>query len=171
MKNQGKRFEEDFRNSLNLDNENLFFYRFKDGTASWGEPNNPQVRFQQKNIADSMLFYKGILFITELKSHKGKSLPFSCIRDNQFQEMYAASFKKNVYPIVIIFFSEIEECYALKMTDIIQFRNENKSKSISLLFAKEKGFKIDCRKKLTHYHFFIEEFLENFIKKEKKEGF
>ena len=30
MKNQGKIFEENFRKSLNLDNPNLFFYRFKD---------------------------------------------------------------------------------------------------------------------------------------------
>lgn len=170
MKNQGKIFEEDFRASLNLNNPDLFFYRFKDGTASWGDKNNPNVRFQQKNIADSMIFYKGYLFITELKSHKGKSLPFSCIRDNQFQEMYKASFKKNVFPIVIIFFSEIEEAYAIKMTDIIHLRDENISKSISLLFARQKGLKIDSRKLQTHYRFLVEDFLDNFIKNNKKEG-
>lgn len=171
MKNQGKIFEQDFRASINLNNPNLFYYRFKDGTASWGDKNNPNVRFQQKNISDCMIFYKGKLFIIELKNHKGKSLPFSCIRDNQFQEMYNTSSKNYVYPIVIIFFSDISECYALKMTDIIEFRAKNISKSISLLFAKEKGFKIECRKLQTHYRFEIEEFLENFINYTKKEGF
>lgn len=170
MKNQGKIFEDDFRASLNLNSPDLFYYRFRDGTASWGDKNNPNVRFQQKNIADSMLFYKGCLFIIELKSHKGKSLPFSCIRDNQFQEMHKASFKKNVFPIVIIFFSDIEEAYALKMTDIIRLRDENISKSISLLFARQNGVKIDSRKLQTHYRFQVEEFLENFIKLQKKEG-
>ena len=170
MKNQGKIFEDDFRNSLDLDNPDLFFYRFKDGTASWGDKNNPNVRFQQKNISDCMLFYKEKLFIVELKSHKGKSLPLNCIRDNQFIEMYKASFKKNVYPIVIIFFSDIQECYGIKMTDIIEFRAKNISKSIPLLFAREKGLKIDCRKKLTHYTFNILDFLDNFIEKQKKEG-
>lgn len=94
----------------------------------------------------------------------GKSLPFSCIRDNQFEEMYEASFKKNVFPIVIIFFSELEECYALKMTDIIELRSKNISKSISLLFAREKGFRVKSRKRQTHYRFEVEDFLENFIK-------
>ena len=78
--------------------------------------------------------------------------------------MYEASFKKNVHPIVIIFFSDISECYVVKMTDIIQIKGENKKKSISLSFAREKGFKIDCRKLQTHYRFFIEDFLENYIK-------
>ena len=164
MKNQGKIFEQDFRASLPLDNPNLFFYRFKDGTASWGDKNNPNVRFQQKNISDAMIFYKGFLFIIELKSHRGKSLPFSCIRDNQFKEMYEASFKKNVFPIVIIFFSDLEECFALKMTDIIELRSKNISKSISLLFVREKGVRIDCRKLQTHYRFEIQDFLENYIK-------
>ena len=164
MKNQGKVFEEDFRKSLNLDNPDLFFYRFRDGTASWGDKNNPNIRFQQKNISDCMIFYKNNLFIFELKSHKGKSLPLSCIRDNQFEEMNKASYKKNVYPMLIIFFSDIEECYVIKMSDVIEFKAKNISKSIPLLFAREKGFKINSEKKLTHYRFFIEEFLENFIK-------
>ena len=124
----------------------------------------PNVRFQQKNISDAMIFYKGFLFIIELKSHRGKSLPFSCIRDNQFKEMYEASFKKNVFPIVIIFFSDLEECFALKMTDIIELRSKNISKSISLLFVREKGVRIDCRKLQTHYRFEIQDFLENYIK-------
>lgn len=170
MKNQGKIFEQDFRASLNLDSPDLFFYRFKDGTASWGNVQNDFTRFQAKNICDCMLFYKGYLFLCELKSHKGKSLPFSCIRKNQFDEMYHASFKKNVFPLIIIFFSDLEEVYAIKTTDIIRFKDEKKSKSISLSFASQNGFKIDCRKLQTHHRFSVEEFLENFIESQKKEG-
>ena len=84
--------------------------------------------------------------------------------------MYAASFKKNVYPILIIFFSDLEECYVIKMTDVVQFKAENKSKSIPLLFCKEKGLKIDCRKLQKNYRYNIEEFLDNFINNTKKEG-
>lgn len=162
MKNQGKIFEEDFRKSLPLNNENLFYYRFKDGTASWGDKNNSNVRFQAKNISDCMIFYKGKLFIIEQKSHKGKSLPLSCIRKNQFEEMYALKNKKNVFSVVIIFFQDIEECYVIKISDIIEFKDNSTSKSISLSFAREKGFKIDCRKKLTHYSFNVLDFLENY---------
>ena len=113
-KNSGKVFEQDFRKSLDLDDPDLFFYRFKDGTASWGNQENSFIRFQAKNISDCMIFFKRYLFIIELKSHKGKSLPFSCIKENQFQEMYNASFKNYVYPILIIFFPDIEECYRFK---------------------------------------------------------
>jgi len=37
MKNQGKIFEQDFRASLNLDNPDLFFYRFKDRHSFLGK--------------------------------------------------------------------------------------------------------------------------------------
>ena len=84
--------------------------------------------------------------------------------------MSKASFKKNVYPMVIIFFSDIEKAIGLKINDIIEFRAKNISKSISLSFAEEKGFILQPRKKLTHYTFNILDFLDNFIEKQKKEG-
>lgn len=164
MKNQGKIFEQDFKKSIDLNNPDLFYYRFKDGTANWGGSNNPNVRFQHNNISDLMIFYKGNLFILELKSHHGKSLPFSCIRKNQFEEMYDASFKKKVHPFVIILFVDINECYAVKMTDIIRLRDENKTKSMSLSFCIQHGLKIDSRKLQTHYRFEVLDFLENYIK-------
>lgn len=72
MKNQGKVFEENFRKSLNLDNPDLFYYRFKDSPASFGNQNNDFVRFTNNNICDNMIFYKGNLFLNELKSHHRK---------------------------------------------------------------------------------------------------
>jgi len=117
-----------------------------------------------------MIFYKGNLFILELKSHKGKSLPLNCIREKQFIEMDKANLKNNVFPMVIIYFSDIEECYALKISSIIALKNENKTKSISLPFARQNGFKINSRKLQTHSRFFVEDFLENFIENNKKES-
>ena len=74
----GKRFEKNVKDSIP---EEYFYYRFKDGTSSWG--GNDQVRFQARNICDSMLYNGYNLYLLELKSHKGKSLPLSCIRENQ----------------------------------------------------------------------------------------
>ena len=45
MKNQGKVFEENFKASLDLDNPNLFYYRFKDSPASFGNLDNDFIRF------------------------------------------------------------------------------------------------------------------------------
>lgn len=72
MKNQGKIFEQDFRSSIDLSNTDLFYYRFKDGTAGWGGTQNSFVRFQSNNICDAMIFYKGNLFLIELKRHTRK---------------------------------------------------------------------------------------------------
>ena len=77
--------------------------------------------------------------------------------------MYASSSKNNVYPMLIIFFSDIEECYAIPISLVDEIRKENKTKSISLLSCKEKGFKIDCRKLQTNYRYNVIEFLNNFI--------
>lgn len=166
MKNQGKIFEENFRKSLDLNNPDLFFYRFRDNPASFGNQNNQFIRFTSNNICDNMIFYKGHLFLCELKSHHGKSLPLNCIRENQFNELYAASFKKNVHSVLIIFFSDLEECYVTPISLVNQIREENKTKSISLLSCREKCLKIQSRKLQTNYRYNVIDFLEEYIKRE-----
>lgn len=157
---KGQKFEDNFRKSIDRDSSDLFFYRFKDGTANW----NPteKTRFQAHNIADHFVFYKNKLFICELKSHKGKSLPFSCIRDTQYTEMFEASKKKNVYSLVFVFFSDIEECYVASIGSILAFKTNSDRKSIPLSFFQKHGFKIDCRKLKTNYRFDVQSFLDLF---------
>ena len=105
---KGQNFENNFKNSIDKNDSSIFFYRFKDGTANWGpKDNKDKIRFQAHNISDYMIFYRHKLFILELKSHKGKSLPLNCIRNSQYEEMFNASFKDSVYPMLIIFFSDI----------------------------------------------------------------
>ena len=156
---RGQKFEDNFRKSIDRDNSDLFFYRFKDGTANWNP--NENTRFQAHNICDCMIFYKKNLFLFELKSHKGKSLPLNCIRDNQYNEMYAAGLKNNVYPLLIVFFSDISECYAIHIRDILAFRANSDRKSIPLSFCQEKGFKIQSQLLKTNYRFNIRELLDN----------
>ena len=158
---KGQKFEDNFRKSIDRDNPELFYYRFKDGTANW-DRSNQNVRFQAHNIADHFIFYRNRLFICELKSHKGKSLPFSCIRDTQYAEMFEASKKKNVLCLVFVFFSDIEECYVTSIQRIIEFRVNSDRKSIPLSFFQEHGFKIDCRKLKTNYRFDVQSFLDLF---------
>ena len=43
--NSGKRFENNFKNSVP---ENVFYYRFRDGTSSWSKEENSLTRFQAK---------------------------------------------------------------------------------------------------------------------------
>jgi len=83
--NQGKKFEQDFKNSVPSD---VFFYRFRDGTASFEK--NDNVRFQMYNIADCEIFFNRTLFILELKSIADTSLSYS----NIFYENKKSSMKK-----------------------------------------------------------------------------
>lgn len=159
---RGQRFEENFRKSIDLNDPDLFFYRFKDGTANWSQ--NDLTRFQAHNISDCMIFYKNKLFILELKTHKGKSLPLNCIRESQYKEMYNANLKNSVYSMIIIFFSDINECYAINISDLIKFKDNSERKSISLSFLQENGFKIDSQQLKTNFRFKIKKFLDFYIK-------
>lgn len=163
MKNQGKVFEENFRASLNLDNPDLFYYRFKDSPASFGNQDNDFVRFTNNNICDNMIFYKGYLFLNELKSHHGKSLPLSCIKKNQLEGLLEVKDKNNIYPMLIIFFSDEERCFALEICCINQITDFLDRKSIPLSFCEDNGLEIHCRKLRTNYRYNVEEFLDEFI--------
>lgn len=159
MKSSGKRFEDNFKKSLNLEADNLFYYRFKDGTANWGDKTNSNVRFQAHNISDCMIFYNGILFICELKSHKGKSLPLDCIRENQYNEMLEASMKKNVACLLFVYFSDVEECYAIPIQKIRDYKRFYDKKSINIQYFQEKGFKLEVKTLKTNIRVNIMDFL------------
>ena len=66
--NAGKSFEQDFIKSVP---DTIYHYRFKDGTAAWGE--GEATRFQATNICDFLLF-DGRMFLLELKIKGNQSL-------------------------------------------------------------------------------------------------
>lgn len=170
MENQGKKFERQFKDSIPINNE-IFYYRFKDGTASWNMDNN-KVRFQAKNICDCMIFYKGKLFLNELKSHKGKSLPLNCIRENQIKDLFDASLKNNVYCNILVFFSDTERCFSLNIQDVVDYMDSETAKSIPISYFEKYGREIKVSKLRTNYRFDIESWLnivEDYFNKQKKQ--
>ena len=157
--NNGKRFENNFKNSVP---SNVFCYRFKDGTANFNGARNINVRFQAKNICDFMLFDGKKLFLLELKSHKGKSLPLSCVRPNQIAELYKASIYTNVVSGIIIHFSDLDEIYFIEINKYIEYvKNNQDKKSIPILFLKENGILIECEKKEINIKLKLNEFINN----------
>ena len=64
--NEGKKFEEDFKKSM--DKYNIWNYRLRDSSGSWS--NNKGSRFTPKNICDYIAYNNGKLYLLELKSHK-----------------------------------------------------------------------------------------------------
>lgn len=164
MKNLGKIFEQNFRKSIPI-NDNIYYYRLKDSASSY-YGGNDNLRFSQNNIADAIMFYNGVffsyLFILEFKSHKGKSLPLTCIRDNQLKEMTEASKKIGVRPILIVFFSDIEKCYALDIDDVNNFIKSCDRKSIPIEYFENNAEEIEVIKLRTNYKYNIEKWLKEY---------
>lgn len=166
MKNQGKIFENNFRMSIPK-TPNIFYYRLKD-TASSYYGGNEFLRFSQSNIADAFLLHTNTelntthLLILELKNHKGKSLPYTAIRENQLGEMIKANEYSHVVPLLIVFFSDIERCFALHIIKVMKFIQESERKSIPIDFFEQEGTEIEVVKLRTNYRYNIEKFLEEY---------
>ena len=143
--NLGKQFEQSIKASVPND---VFFYRLRDGTASWGDQEN--TRFQASNIADCLI-YNGRLFLLELKSHKGKSLPLSAIRENQIKELTKASFFKGVVAGLIINFSDLGRSFFVHIIEVDNFVKYEPRKSIPLAWCEQHGIEIQGKKARTRY--------------------
>lgn len=168
MKNKGKVFENNFRLSMPK-TPNVFYYRLKDSASSY-YGGNEFLRFSQSNIADAFLLHttqyakstNTNLLILELKNHKGKSLPYNAIRENQLSEMTKASQYNHVVPLIIVFFSDIERCFALHIVKVMKFIQESERKSIPIEFFEQEGTEIEVVKLRTNYRYNIEKFLEEY---------
>ena len=163
MKNLGKAFEQNFRKSIPVCDD-IFYYRLKDSASSY-YGGNENLRFSQNNIADAFLFwsneYRNFLFILEFKHHKGKSLPLSCIRENQLKEMTLASSKQNVIPMLIVFFSDVDKCFSLTIEQLNDFINKNDRKSIPYEYFEKNGIPIEVKKLKTNYRYDVLRWLNN----------
>ena len=164
MKNLGKIFEQNFRKSIPL-SKKIYYYRLKDSASSY-YGGNENLRFSQNNIADAFMFYVGDfatdLLILEFKNHKGKSLPLSCIRDNQLKEMWKASNNIGVIPMIIVFFIDIERCFSLDIEYVRDFIDKWDRKSIPLEYFEQYGIEIEVEKLRSNYRYNIEKWLYNF---------
>ena len=107
--NIGKTFEQEFKECVPPD---YYLYRLKDDTSGFYGVSNP---------CDYILFRSPYLFLVELKTHKGKSIPIAKIRPNQIQGMEKATQYEGVYGGFLINFRELEETYYITVQDVIQF--------------------------------------------------
>lgn len=164
MMNLGKRFEENWKKSVP---DNLFYYRFRDSGSTYYGGNN-QLRFSTSNIADCLIYDNSTgLHLIELKNHKGKSIPLSCIVGNktkwkQINDLYEANKHLGVYSTIVVFFIDIEQCFALRIEDFIDFVSKEERKSIPVDYFKEKGIEIPVKKLKTNYRYDIESWLNSF---------
>lgn len=148
MASIGKDFEKDFRSSVP---KGYFAYRFKDGTASW-DRNSSNVRFQHFNICDFMVFAENHLWLLELKSHKGKSVPIDCIRQTQIDGLIEAQNHDGIHAGIIFNMSDLEQTYFMPIRRIVEFIESSSRKSFPLDWIKT-GLLIPQTKKKVHYNY------------------
>ena len=149
MKNEGKRFEEDFIKSLHPETWRL---RLQDA-GGWSNGNN--TRFTISNPCDFIVHDGITLYMLELKSHKGKSIPFSCMK--QAEGLFLHCGHDNVIPGFILNFRDLEETYFLKADFVWLFMQESGRKSIDIKTCRESGTLITQNKVRVRYRYNFED--------------
>jgi recombination protein U len=149
MKNEGKKFEQDFENSVP---ENFVFIRLKDA-GGWSNADN--TRFTPKNECDGVLFDGEIFCMLELKSHLGKSIPKDKIKESQIKALAKQQSKEHTFPGVIFNFRELEETYIVHIKYVEEFYYSKERASFPVDWCREHGIKIPQKKKKVRYTYDI----------------
>jgi len=143
--NPGKQFENDFKASVPDDQ---FFLRLNDA-GGWSKASD--LRFTPSSLCDCILFSKGDLYLLELKSHKGYSIPQSKIK--QLGKL-AEIDKPFVYPCLVLNYRDHDVTYLLSAKDAVKCLTGRKS--IPMSFCKEHGRIIGQVRKRTRYRYLLE---------------
>lgn len=162
MKNRGKVFEENFKKSV--PNE-ILYERFKDGTSNWSR-SDEKVRFQAQNVCDCFLFDGHVLLYLELKSHKGKSLPLTCIRENQLKELPERQKYSNVISGLLVEFQDLERVFYLNVDEVCNFKAENERKSIPFEYFRDYGIEIEVSKLRTNYRYNVTKMYDDIVNRD-----
>lgn len=152
-KNQGKKFEEDFKNSVPAD---VYIYKLKDA-GGWSNATN--TRFTINNICDYIMYSMPTLYLLELKSFKGKSLPYSNIKNNQIEGLIDAAQTKGIKAGIVANFRELEKTYYIDIKELQEFYKESDRKSYPLELFEDRGQLIEQKKIVTRYKYNIEKFI------------
>lgn len=135
----GKKFEEVFeRDWKKL--PNAFIYRLHDQVSGY--------KVVSSNPCDYICFAGHRIFLIECKEHKGKSFPFSELR--QYEKLAKYAGVKDVYGIVVLWLKELDTVIAIPIEAIIKMKEDGK-KSVNLNDIEKYGLlKIPSEKKVVY---------------------
>lgn len=154
-KNEGKKFEEDFKKSVP---SNAFIYKLKDA-GGWSNASN--TRFTVNNICDYIMYADKTLYLLELKSLKGKSLPYSNVKENQIKGLTDATKYKGVISGLVVNFRDVNKTYFLPINRLNHFKKTSDRKSYPIDLFEKDGILIKQKIKTTRYDYFIDDFIKN----------
>lgn len=154
----GKQFEQAFQSSA--DSDKHFIYRFKDSAASFGQGQG--TRFTPSNICDYLLLDNDsrTMYLLELKSVKGSSLPFSNIRQNQIKELTKASKYNIICGFVVNFRERDNTTLFLNIKDFNSAMESWEKKSMNMQdIIDNGGIEIKNKKMRTRYKYDLIDFI------------
>lgn len=161
-KSTGKIFEEEIKSCIPPE---FFIERYKDDTAGFYGVSNP---------ADFRLYKYPLTFLWELKSHKGKSIPLSKIRESQLKGMRNANNHTGIYCGFILNYRDLEETYYITFSVLAsEYYTANAKgefeikptgrKSVSVDWCRENGVRIEQTKKRVRYSYDLRSWLRRYF--------
>lgn len=145
-------------------------YRLRDAGANVGGQ-NPNLRFQVKNICDFILFHTGKLqlILLEMKSTKNTSVPFTMIdsekkdpskRYKNLKKMVEESRKNNVKAYLLFNMRKYEATYAVDAEKVLNYVENAERKSIPIDWINAVGIHVPHRKLRVNYRYDLEVLVE-----------
>jgi recombination protein U len=149
-KNDGKKFEEDFRRSTPPE---VFVHRVKDAGS------DKQHLFGVRNECDYIVYCQPWLHLWELKSHKGKSIPFGALTDTQLEKLAEHSDKPGVKTAFIFNYRDLEETWCVPAWHVRAYVLTSWRKSFPVDWCRQVGVRVDQQKVRTRYRYDVDKLL------------
>ena len=170
MKNPGKIFEEDFKNSIE---KIMNVTRLPDPGQSFNHAcrgcEKQKTRFSPQNICDFICYKYPYSYLFELKSHKGKSIPFKAIvtkeKDKRLDRMVAATMNTGISAYIIFNWRDCDNrTFAVQAHHVQNYiQTEQKRKSIPFAWSAGIGIEIPSTLKRVRYKYDITPIFPAFI--------
>ncbi len=147
--NEGKKFEEDFYKSVPSE---WYVYRLRDA-GGWGKAE--ETRFTPSNICDFILFDGLSLYLLELKSYAGKSIPFSAFNRKHLAGLVKAEEKFRVRSRIVANFRDISETYSISATTLEDYISNSGRKSAPISLFRESGVLLPQKKRISRFRYYL----------------
>lgn len=149
----GKQFEKDVLNSVRF--SSCYILRLKDCPGTWNQEHTKLTQFTSSNECDFIVFVAGRLFLLELKSVGGTSLPFNRIRPAQRKGLSEAHVYNRVYSGVLLNFRKKDRTFWIPAQKIFSLEKLSGRSSVSVKDAENIGVEIHGEKKRTRWRYDI----------------
>lgn len=158
--NPGKRFEDDFRNSVP---PGVYCYRLRDA-GGWASAK--ELRFTPSNDYDHLLYKKPLLFTLELKSVAERRWPYSSLRDSQREGLLRAAAGGAVSGVLLNFRSE-GRTFFIPIRQLLDEEQRSGKKSLNLDdAARIAAYELRGELARTRFRYAVADFVDHFIRRD-----